>query len=62
MPIFKVKIDGKWVALNSSGSSNEIDSELSLESENPVQNKVVANAIDNLQNRIAEHDVDGGSW
>lgn len=61
-PVLKVKINGKWVTLNDSSGSNEIDSELSLESENPVQNKVVANAIDNLQNRIAEHDVDGGSW
>lgn len=57
------EIDGRLIELEEnggggSGSNITVDSELSLESKNPVQNKVVTAKLTELSNRYTNEQID----
>lgn len=58
MALLKQKINGAWVTVPLVGGSTiTIDNTLSDTSENPVQNKVIKEQIDNLNNSITTLEV-----
>ena len=53
--------DGSMVGIDVIGGKQVVDSELSTESTNPIQNKVVSEAVERLSDEIAELRESGGS-
>lgn len=62
---YKDPVSGQWVEIPTGGSSVTVDSEFSYTSENPVQNKVITNALNRKQiaitpdNKLSASLVDG---